>query len=133
MAVVQGKIYLTTLLHKRQLRRNADFYRPPTKLRNVNIFSRVYLSVGHSVHSRDPHVTITPITHDAFDFIVQALPVPAPVPVLPPSQTSDMEPHPTYAHPAWYLFVSEYECAQFPSAFQNNMPKTVYKRHGKMT
>ena len=97
MAVVQGKIYLTALLHKRQLRRNADFYRQTKKLRDVNLFSRVYLSVGHSIHSRDPHVTITPITHDELDFIVQA-PQPKPhrhpAPFIPPPHK-----HQTWDHP----------------------------------
>ena len=43
-----------------------DHYRPPTKLRESNVFSRVCLSVH-----RGDHVTIT---HDAFDLTVQGPP-----------------------------------------------------------
>ena len=43
------------------------FYRPPPKLREGNVFSRVCLSVCHSLH-RGSHVTIT---LDALDLTIQ--------------------------------------------------------------
>ena len=50
-----------------------NIYRPPTKLREGNVFSRVCPSVSHSVggEGRGPHVTIT---HDILDLTIQGPP-----------------------------------------------------------